>query len=349
MINVLILFGGQSPEHEISLRSVRNVVSALDQTQFNAQLVGIDLNGGWNFFKEIPNGKSVEGGSSVKINPVSKSLDIEGIGNIQSDVVFPVLHGPNGEDGTIQGLLQLFDLPFIGPNVLGSSVAMDKDVAKILLASAGINVAKGLTLHSNESYSFDAIKNELGLPIFIKPANMGSSVGVHKIGDKVEFEEALKDAFRFDTKVVVEEMIVGRELECAVLGLYDTIEVTHPGEVVTDQVYSFDEKYSESSSAQTDIPVRGISEEAITELRNTAIRAFKALNCEIISRVDMFLTEDDEIYVNEINTLPGFTSISMYPKLWEYEGLSYTDLLTKLIGLAMKRNERTRSLKRTRL
>ena len=129
---------------------------------------------------------------------------------------------------------------------------------------------------------------------------MGSSVGVHKIGDKVEFEEALKDAFRFDTKVVVEEMIVGRELECAVLGLYDTIEVTHPGEVVTDQVYSFDEKYSESSSAQTDIPVRGISEEAITELRNTAIRAFKALNCEIISRVDMFLTEDDEIYVNEI-------------------------------------------------
>ena len=142
MINVLILFGGQSPEHEISLRSVRNVVSALDQTQFNAQLVGIDLNGGWNFFKEIPNGKSVEGGSSVKINPVSKSLDIEGIGNIQSDVVFPVLHGPNGEDGTIQGLLQLFDLPFIGPNVLGSSVAMDKDVAKILLASAGINVAK---------------------------------------------------------------------------------------------------------------------------------------------------------------------------------------------------------------
>ncbi|MEQ9229655.1 MAG: D-alanine--D-alanine ligase family protein, partial [Cyclobacteriaceae bacterium] len=245
--------------------------------------------------------------------------------------------------------LQILDVPYVGPDVLGSSIAMDKDIAKIQLAAAGINVAKGVVLTSVIQGNFKQIKASLGLPIFVKPANMGSSVGVHKVTNEDEFEKALKDAFQYDSKIVVEEMINGRELECAVLGLRDNLQVTMPGEVKAEEEYSFDEKYSESSQTQLDIPAKNLTETQITSLKKTAVTAFKALNCEILSRVDMFLTDEGKIYVNEINTLPGFTSISMYPQLWEKEGLSYSDLISQLLELAVQRHTRIKGLKKSRL
>ncbi len=348
MIKVLILCGGKSPEHEISLRSARNVLAAIDTSKYAVSIIGIDHDGQWLHFESIPEGQYIEGGNPVSIDPSNRSISNASI-SIQPDVVFPVLHGPNGEDGSIQGLLQILDLPYVGPDVLGSSIAMDKDIAKIQLAAAGINVAKGVVLTSISQGNFRQIKAALGLPIFVKPANMGSSVGVHKVTNEDEFEKALKDAFQYDSKIVVEEMINGRELECAVLGLRDDLQVTMPGEVKAEEEYSFDEKYSESSQTQLDIPAKNLTETQITSLKKTALTAFKALNCEILSRVDMFLTDEGKIYVNEINTLPGFTSISMYPQLWEKEGLSYSDLISQLLELAVQRHARIKGLKKSRL
>ncbi len=348
MIKALILCGGKSPEHEISLRSARNVLAAIDQSKYLVDIVGIDPDGNWLHFDSIPDGRFIKGGVPVSIDPSGKSISY-GTNSIQPDVVFPVLHGPNGEDGSIQGLLQILDVPFVGPDVLGSAIAMDKDIAKIQLAAAGINVARGGVFASKGQANFEQIKSALGLPLFVKPANMGSSVGVHKVTNEAEFERAILDAFQYDSKIIVEEMINGRELECAVLGLRDDLKVTMPGEVKAQEEYSFEEKYSESSQTQLDIPARNLTDVQIDRLKETALVAFKALNCEILSRVDMFLTAEGKIYVNEINTLPGFTSISMYPQLWEKEGLSYSELITQLLELAVRRHTRIKALKKSRL
>lgn len=348
MTNVLIICGGKSPEHEISLRSARNVVKAINPSLWNIQIVGIHPDGHWVYLEEIPETKLLETGTSVWIDANEKAIKNNSL-TLKPDVIFPVLHGPNGEDGSIQGLLQILDLPYVGPDILGSAVAMDKAVAKNELASHGLNVANGFCIWKGDHYSSDSIASELGLPLFVKPANMGSSVGVHKVKNLEEFEAAMADAFQYDTKVIIEEMITGRELECAVLGLRDNLKVTSPGEVKAEEEYSFEEKYSETSVTQLDIPAQGLSGEKIEEIKQTVLSAFKALNCEILSRVDMFLTPEGKIYVNEINTLPGFTSISMYPKLWENEGLSYSDLISELLELAITRHERNSQLKKSRL
>lgn len=348
-ISVLIICGGQSPEHEISLRSARNVLEAIDRAKYQPIIVGINHLGGWVHLSGVPEGNEIVGGSPIKIDPASRSLLTENEISLHPKIVFPVLHGPNGEDGAIQGLLQILDIPYVGPNILGSSVAMDKGVAKTQLASAGLNVAAGLSVYKEDKLDLDEITNELGLPLFIKPANMGSSVGVHKVRNEQEFNAAMDDAFQFDTKVIIEEMLEGRELECAVLGLQGNLMVTSPGEVSSEEEYSFEEKYSDTSQTQLDIPAKNLDEETLTRLKETAIQAFKALNCEIMSRVDMFLTAEGKIYVNEINTIPGFTGISMYPKLWEYEGIPYQDLITKLLDLAVARHDRNKRLKRSRL
>lgn len=349
MMNVLVLCGGQSPEHEISLRSARNVVKALDVTRFQPFLVGINHSGKWIHLPQIPDGQHLGDGDEVSIVPGNLAILKTAKVTFTPDVVFPVLHGPNGEDGAMQGLLQLLDLPYIGPNVLGSAVAMDKDVAKSLMIQAGVKVAKGKMLTPFSKDTYETISAELGEILFVKPANMGSSVGVHKVRNAAQFDAALKDAFQYDRKVIVEEMIVGRELECAVLGFDDHISVTSPGEIRAEEEYSFDEKYSEASVTKLDIPALNLTEAQIVELKATAIQAFQALNCEIMSRVDMFLTPEGAIYVNEINTLPGFTSISMYPALWLNEGLSYSELVTKLLELAVKRHKLIKGLKKTRL
>ena len=251
------------------------------------------------------------------------------------DVVFPVLHGPNGEDGTIQGLLKLLNIPVVGCGVLSSAVSMDKDTTKRLLEAAGIGVSRWMLLRRNQTLpSLAMVQNELSEVLFVKPSNMGSSVGVHRVTNEEEWQEALEDAFKYDHRVLVEEEIVGREVECAVLGNDDPI-ASGIGEVSSGNFYSYDEKYDDTSTAELTIPAN-VEAELLGKLQSVAVQAYKVLQCAGLSRVDMFIAPSGRIYVNEVNTMPGFTSISMYPKLWEQEGLSYSDLVSTLISLALE-------------
>lgn len=338
MKNLILICGGQSPEHEISLRSAKNVLASLDRDKFNVKVIGIAKSGKWYLKDEKSLGTEVEEESSiVTIEPGKKSCFIAAGSSIGSvDVVLPLLHGPNGEDGSVQGLLQLLGLPFVGTGILGSAVSMDKDVAKRLLRAAGIKVANWTLLRSGEKIpAFEVISEELGQTVFVKPANMGSSVGVSRVTCGSGWEDAVAEALSMDEKVLIEEQLEGRELECAVLGNQDPI-ASGIGEVKSGDIYSYDEKYAETSVAQVIIPAE-VGDDAAATLRETALSAYKTLECKGLSRVDMFLTNGGEVYVNEVNTMPGFTSISMYPKLWEQEGISYKELLTKLIELALER------------
>lgn len=349
MKNIAIVFGGKSPEHEISVRSAKNIIAAIDQSQFKVHLMGIDRKGQWRLVELEQVGKYIpEEGIALAFIPGTKDpiirLDTQqAIPNI--DLMYLVLHGPNGEDGTVQGMMRILDLPFIGPDVLGASAAMDKAVTKSLLKEVGVKVAPGLVVYNHEKSGLDyeQIVAEFGLPLFIKPANMGSSVGVHKVKDAAGFNAAIQDAFLYDQKVLIESMIVGREVECAVMGNTNPRASTI-GEIVTPEEYSFEAKYDGESEAQVIIPAQ-IDQETMERLRSVAIKAYQAIGCEVLTRVDMFLTERGEIYVNELNTLPGFTSISMFPKLWEYEGLSYTDLISQLIEYALERAAHRQQLK----
>jgi len=313
-----ILFGGKSAEHEISLLSAKNVYDAIDKTKFEPVMIKIDKNGKWE-----------------------TNIDQ----NSPYDVVFPILHGPFGEDGTVQGFLKLADIPFVGSGVLGSAVGMDKDVMKRLLRDAGIPIGKFLTLRSHEPVpSFEDVKAELGTPVFIKPANMGSSVGISKVSEEAEFTSAIKDAFQYDTKIIMEENIKGREIECAVLGNEKPI-ASVPGEITpSHDFYSYDAKYIDDKGAALQIPAK-LDEATTKRIQEIAVKVFQVLCCEGLSRVDFFLKQDGTLIVNEINTMPGFTKISMYPKMWEYSNISYTELITRLIELAINRHEKERILK----
>jgi D-alanine-D-alanine ligase len=313
-IKVGVLFGGKSAEHEVSLQSAENVIKALNKDKYEV--------------------------TPIKINKDGK-FEFNVIQNF--DVIFPVLHGPFGEDGSIQGLLKLAGVPFVGAGVLGSAVGMDKDVMKRLLREAGIPIGKFITIKISNKISFQDAEKELGLPLFIKPANMGSSVGVSKARNEEEFIRAVNDAFQYDSKIIIEEFIEGREIECAVLGNDEPV-ASIPGEVVASQeFYSYDAKYTDTSS-KTVIPA-DISSDIIKRVQESAIKTFKALNCEGLGRVDFFLKKNGDLLVIEINTLPGFTDISMYPKLWEVSGVPQSELLDKLINLALERFEKEKSLK----
>ena len=356
-INIGILFGGRSAEHEVSLRSAKNVFEAIDKTKYNPILIGINKTGKWllknesNFFSETENPDFIKldqasdpvvmipqgNGELLNLTDASKKLKI--------DVVFPVLHGSFGEDGTVQGLLKLADLPFIGSNVLGSAVGMDKDVMKRLLRDSGIPVGKFFALKSHETIpDFQKIKKDLGLPFFVKPANMGSSVGISKINDESEYKEGVLRAFDFDTKIVLEEYIRGREIECSVLGNEEPI-ASALGEIVLNQdFYSYDAKYEDEQGVVLEIPAK-ISDRIATQIQELSIKTFQSLSCEGLGRVDFFLKDDGKIIVNEINTIPGFTETSMYPKLWEVSGVSYTELIDRLIRLAIERFEKEQKIK----
>jgi D-alanine-D-alanine ligase len=260
------------------------------------------------------------------------------------DVVFPVLHGPFGEDGTVQGLLKLANLPFVGAGVLGSAVGMDKDVMKRLLRDAEIPVGKFLVFQRGDTLSYGKIKKQLGLPLFVKPANLGSSVGISKVSKKREFRAAIDEAFRYDNKVIIEEYIDGREIECSVLG-NDEPAASLPGEIVVrHDFYSYDAKYIDDQGARLEIPAK-LSRSVIRKIRKIAVRAYKALCCEGMARVDFFVQANGRVLVNEINTSPGFTKISMYPKMWEASGLSYPRLIDRLIRLALERARCERRLR----
>lgn len=349
-IRVAILFGGKSAEHEVSLRSAKNVADAIDTNKYDVTLIGIDKEGHW-----LPPGRSTAllGEASVPSVQTSIALAPGENGLISSeeepsagkiDVVFPILHGPFGEDGTVQGLLRLANVPFVGAGVLGSAVGMDKDVMKRLLRDAGVPIGKFLVATESDPVDFERAQSELGLPLFIKPANLGSSVGVSKAKNAQEYTDAISEALLYDTKILIEEFIKGREVECSVLGNENPI-VSVPGEIVVhDEFYSYEAKYIDESGASLEIPAK-LDSDTIKLVQDTALRAYKALCCEGMGRVDSFVTDDGRVFVNEINTIPGFTNISMYPKLWEASGISYSDLIDRLITLAIDRFEKQQRLK----
>lgn len=357
---VIILFGGKSAEHEVSILSARNVYQALDKNKYDVTLVGIDRDGQWylnqnakallemsnpSLFKLHQSGPAVTLVQSAQTSQLISTSG--GFDPLSVNVVFPVMHGPMGEDGTVQGMLKLLNLPFVGPSVLGSAVGMDKDVMKRLLKEAGLAIAKFKTIRSHGVRpSFAQIQAELGLPVFVKPANMGSSVGVSKAKNESEYLQALEEAFKYDTKVLVEEAILGREIECSVLG-NEQPKASLPGEVLNNtDFYSYESKYVDPNGATTKIPA-DLSKEDVLRVQKIAIQTFQVLECEGMGRVDMFLKPNGEILVNEINTIPGFTKISMYPKMWEASGLSYSDLIDELIQLAIARHNRDSKIKTT--
>jgi D-alanine-D-alanine ligase len=358
-INVGILFGGKSAEHEVSLQSAKNVIDAIDKEKYRPVLIGIDKTGKWllnersDFLLHADNPKLIKlnhAGDHVALVPQNKgeisNFDKSGV-NKKVGVVFPILHGPFGEDGTIQGLLKLAGVPFVGAGVLGSAVGMDKDIMKRLLRDAGIPISKFITIKESDLVpGFSAVTEILGTPVFIKPANLGSSVGINKVKTESEYENAVAVAFEYDRKILIEEFVDGREIECAVIGNDDPI-ASVPGEVVpTHDFYSYEAKYINESGALLEIPAK-ITSETAERIQQLAVDTFKTLSCEGLGRVDFFLKPNGDIVVNEINTIPGFTAISMYPRLFEESGISYTLLIDRLIQLALERFEKEQRLKTT--
>jgi len=353
-----LVFGGKSPEHEVSIISARNIYNAIDKSKFEVTLIGIAQDGKWYLESEtnLQDTKCVIGRQAPQLavvfgNEHQKLIRLDNQQYLDDlKAVFPITHGPNGEDGTLQGIFLQLDIPFVGPSVLFSAVAMDKDFTKRILRDAGIRHAKGITFYKQEAdqISYADTINELGTVLFVKPCNMGSSVGVSRATNESEFHNALTEAFKFDTKVLVEQAVIGRELECAVLG-NELIETSTVGEIVMEKgFYDFENKYV-NDNAKIYIPAPDISEEQLKKIQETARKAYHALGLEGLSRVDVFLTENDEVIINEPNTLPGFTSISMYPKLWEHSGLKYADLIEKLIHLAIERHLKNSKLQRVRV
>ncbi len=350
---VAILFGGRSSEHEVSLVSARNVAMALDREDYELVLIGIDRNGKWHLditgeklikCSDVRSLVAKEVGPEISLTPSEhggRLVEANGSSQFGSvDVVFPVLHGPYGEDGTIQGLLKLANIPFVGPSILGSAVGMDKDVMKRLLRDAGIPIGNFLVLHHHEPrLRWSEVIKKLGSPVFIKPANLGSSVGISKVSDEQGYEQAVDRAFQYDRKILLEETIQGREIECAVLG-NENPRASLPGEIIPQsEFYTYEAKYLDENGAILKIPAE-LSKELVAEVQDLSIKTFKALCCEGMGRVDLFLTSQGKLLVNEINTIPGFTEISMYPKLWEASGLSYKELISELIRLAVDRHEK---------
>lgn len=358
-IRVAILCGGKSAEHEISLLSAKNIVEAIDKEKYDVVLIGIDKKGRWyltedqRLLQRVVTPKPIrfdQASNALAMVPGNKAPQWIRLSSRRAqraiDVVFPVLHGPFGEDGTVQGLLKLANVPFVGAGVLGSAVGMDKDVMKRLLRDAGLPTARFLVFDqsTSEKVNFELVTHELGLPVFIKPANLGSSVGIHKVKHGDEFDRAVKDAFRYDNKILIEEYIQGREIECSVLG-NERPMASVPGEIIPrHEFYSYEAKYLDENGALLEIPAK-LPPDIIKEIQETAVKAFKVLCCEGMARVDFFLRDNREVIVNEINTIPGFTKISMYPKMWEASGISYTELIDRLIQLAIERFDREKKLK----
>ncbi len=368
---VAVLYGGRSGEHEVSLVSAASVIRNLDPERFEVVPVAIDKQGRWHLhdrkliaqagkslpvFQDTPvvvlPPNPVEGqGSGAELRP----LDARSVESAAFDVVFPVMHGTNCEDGTIQGLFELAEIAYVGCGVLASAVGMDKDVAKRIARDAGLPIVPFISLRPAQ-WSKDPVgirervQRELGFPCFVKPCNAGSSLGVHKVKEASAFEAAVKDAFRYDGKILIEKAVQAREIEFSVLENLDPSkppQVSVAGEIApTHEFYSYEAKYVDENGAKLMIPAE-ISPAQMKQAQELARDTFVALECEGMARVDLFLDKQSgAFYLNEINTLPGFTQISMYPKLWEATGLSYRDLLTQLIELALARHDRRKKLLR---
>jgi D-alanine-D-alanine ligase len=367
-LRVAVLYGGRSGEHEVSLQSAASVINYLDRDRFEIVPVAIDKQGRWHLndisllagkkslpvFKDMPTvvlpPNPADPNSGSALIRLGESGEARGI-----DVVFPVMHGPLCEDGTIQGLLELADLPYVGCGVLASAVAMDKEMTKRVARDAGLPIVSYVSLKheiwkKDKQQSAKTIEKELGYPVFVKPANLGSSVGVHKVTEQSRLNTALEDAFKYDTKVLVEAAVNAREIELSVLENPDVGAdplVSVPGEIdPTHEFYSYKAKYLDEKGAALIIPAK-LEAEQTKCVQDVGRRAFSALECEGMARVDLFLDRTSgKIFFNELNTIPGFTSISMYPKLWEASGIDYQELLSRLVDLAISRHERKRALVR---
>ena len=353
-----LLFGGKSPEHNISILSAKNIFSAIDKDRFDVILIYINRAGVWHFCKDgmlLENGDDPKTVSyigektqvSLSQNANDRQLIDATSGEViaKIDVLYPVLHGNFGEDGSIQGFAKLANIACVGCGILGSSVGMDKDIVKRILRDAGIGVADFVTLRKayNEDMNYEEVSAKLGKELFVKPANLGSSVGVSFVADENAYNQAVEVGFSYDTKVLVEEKVTGREIECAVMG-NEIIEASVIGEILPKSAwYSFENKYVDEDGAKLAIPAQLTPAQA-EKARNTAIETYRLLECRGLTRVDMFLLADDHIIVNEVNTLPGFTKVSMYPKMWEAAGLPYQQLVTKLIELAIEEHQKMNAL-----
>ena len=341
---VAVIFGGRSTEHDVSRISAYSIIKNIDRDLFDVVMIGITKQGEW-----LPYDGSVEAlpdGSWEKFaNPTGRISLEKGVTAIETcDVILPVLHGQNGEDGTVQGLFELLDIPYVGCGILASAVGMDKVFTKIVFENAGIPQCKHIVAYRHEleknpeAYNKE-VAEKLGFPCFVKPSNSGSSVGVHKVKTEEELIIALNDAQKYDRKILIEEFVDGREIECAVLGNISA-RAAKPGEIKpSKEFYDYEDKYIKGSSSVC-IPAE-ISKEKMEYIKELALKAYSALDCSGLSRVDFFLKEDGTVYLNEINTLPGFTDISMYSKMWVAEGMTYKNLLTELINLAFSRKTET--------
>ncbi|MDH5751482.1 MAG: D-alanine--D-alanine ligase [Deltaproteobacteria bacterium] len=365
-----IICGGRSGEHEVSLRSASGIFRAIDRERLEPLLVGIAKDGTWHAGPAEELLDNADDPARISLKPglpryipsggggrMVLRRDGQGPGpeTLELDVLLPIIHGTDGEDGALQGMLRIFGAPFVGADVLGSAVGMDKDIMKRLLQMADLPIGRFAAFISPKKAreAFPRLAAELGLPLFVKPSSMGSSVGVSRVDDEEGYRAALEEAFRFDDKVVVEEALPGREVECSVLGNRHSEtwppRASRVGEIIPSQelygFYSYAAKYLDDNGAQLLIPapITPGEEQRVQEL---AVRVFEVLECDGLARVDFFLAQDGRVVVNEINSLPGFTPISMYPKLWEASGLSYTDLLTRLVELALERHARRAALAR---
>lgn len=320
-LRVAVISGGRSGEHEVSLRSARAIMDALDPARFEVLPFLIGKDGKWDPYPLKP-----EPGAHPGI-----------------DVVFPVLHGTFGEDGTVQGLLELADLAYVGAGVFASAAAMDKAHFKRICESHGLPVVEGLTLRAPR-FGVDEVERRFGYPVFVKPCNLGSSVGVAKARNRGELESAVADAARYDHKVLVERAVVGQEIECAVLGNDQPVAST-PCEILPSrEFYDYEDKYL-LDAARTELPAR-LPPEALEQVKALAVGCYQAVDCAGLARVDFFVeTGTGRIYINELNTLPGFTSISMYPKMWAHDGIPFARLVERLLELAIERHERRRQLR----
>ncbi|ENQ3108002.1 D-alanine--D-alanine ligase [Bacillus cereus] len=358
-IKLGLLYGGKSAEHQVSLQTALAVSKALDQEKFEVHPIYITEQGQW------VRGERLEGevnsvqelqlnGEENAISPVSLSSEIIPMSSSDKenalDVIFPLLHGPNGEDGTVQGLLELINIPYVGNGVLASAAGMDKVVMKNIFAEAGLPQAKYVSFirsvwEKNRTEAYGKVEETLGYPCFVKPANLGSSVGINKCKDRAELENAFEEAFQFDRKIIVEENIVGREVEIGVLG-NDEPKCSVVGEIVAKkEFYDYKSKYIDGDTAMV-IPAE-IKESEYKKINEYAILAFQSLDGAGLTRADFFLTKDGDVFINEVNTMPGFTPFSMFPLLWENTGLAYPELIQELVRLAIERHEEKQKIKYT--
>jgi D-alanine-D-alanine ligase len=348
---ICILYGGRSGEHEVSCRSAASVSRNLDAEKYRQVLIGIDKAGLWHLQQE-PRFERADYGERLVVLAESEAAAVipgRGLGTssgiLEVDVVFPVLHGTFGEDGTVQGLLEMADLPYVGAGVLGSSLAMDKQKTKEIWKQTGLPVVEFVVVRDDSPESIAAVAQRFRMPVFVKPVTAGSSVGVTKVHRVEELPPAIAEALRFDTKAMVEPAVEGREIECAVLG-NEPAEAFEPGEILpAHEFYSYEAKYVDPEGAELLLPA-DLPEATSRQIRELAVAAFQAVECSGMARVDFFLERGSRrILLNEINTIPGFTNISMYPKMCAASGLPYPELLERLIELAVERHDRRASLR----